>query len=158
MHIYICDHICLSRNISDCQKEILTTWSSANTPENSDLKIGTLANCKNLPEDSNPQAELPLEQMPLTYQTLIDRIIQPRCLKCHNANSDDLEAAGILFYPYEQIVSRVNLWEAPGAQSKVVEFLTRTDDERMPPPEDSNPLSIEEISFFTRWIDAGKPQ
>jgi hypothetical protein len=49
-------------------------------------------------------------------------------------------------------------WQAPGVSSKVIESVTRTDGEVMPPPETKDKLNESEIQFVIKWIDAGKPE
>lgn len=142
--------------LSDCNKAILTKWSQLGSPETSNEKVGDLAECKGVTPP--PETDLPIEKMPLTYQTLLTKVLQPKCLKCHNPDYEDVEAAGILFYPYSEITKRPRLWSAPGAKSKMVRVLTKDDETRMPPPEDGAQLSNEEIQFVIKWIDAGAPQ
>lgn len=143
--------------LSDCNKAILTKWSQLGSPETSNEKVGDLAECKD-GQVVPPETNLPIEKMPLTYQTLLTKVLQPKCLKCHNPDYEDVEAAGILFYPYSEITKRPRLWSAPGAKSKIVRVLTKDDESRMPPPEDGAPLSNEEIQFVIKWLDAGAPQ
>jgi hypothetical protein len=146
--------------LSDCAKQILVTWANQNAPETTDILAGSLSACQNLPDaPSTGPGDKPISEMPLTYQTLVSRILQPKCLRCHNDKSEDIEAAGVLFYPYQEILNRPHLWETPGAESKIVHSLTNEDqDEIMPPPQDSGPLSQDEVEFVIRWIDAGKAQ
>lgn len=143
--------------LSDCHKAILSKWAQLGVPEASTAKVGDISECKGQVSPP-PETNLPIEQMPIVYQTLVTKILQPKCLKCHNPDSDDIEAAGILFYPYAEIAKRPRLWSSPGAKSKIVRVLTSEDDSRMPPPEDSAPLSKEEVQFIIKWLDAGTPQ
>lgn len=145
--------------LDDCRKSILAQWVSENAPENSSFKIGDLEACRNLAESiNNPPTPIPLDQAPLNYDTLLTRILQPRCLKCHNPDSDDIEAAGVLFYPYSEILNRSHLWEGPGTQSKIVHSLTDEDEDRRMPKKEDPRLTPEEINFVIRWIDAGIPE
>lgn len=145
--------------LSDCRKAILDSWIQQGAPETTATRVGDLAACKGVAD--NPQEgpeNTPIEQMPLTYQTLMTKILQPKCLKCHSPDSDDLEAAGLLFYPYSEITKRSRLWAGPGKTSKIVRSFTRTDGEQMPPPQDGAPLTPQEVEFVIRWIDAGRPE
>lgn len=145
--------------LSECKKAILEFWVQQGAPEKTTTQVGEIAACKGIGGSPQEGAEnTPIELMPLNYQTLLTKVLQPKCLKCHNPDAEDVEAAGILFYPYSEITKRGRLWASPGATSKMVRVLTREDDERMPPPEDSAPLTPQEIDFISRWIDAGKPE
>ncbi len=144
--------------LSDCGKAILQRWVDIGAPLNSSEKVGSLVVCKgqnSLPPD---QSTIPISQLPVNYQTLLKKVLQPKCLKCHNPDSDDVDAAGILFYPFAEIAKKPNLWSRPGALSKIVRVLTRNNDERMPPPEEGPALEPEEINFIVKWIDAGSPE
>lgn len=143
--------------LPDCDKAVLIKWAQLGVPETSTVKVGDLPECKGVVV-TPPPPEIPIGNMPVTYQTLLTKILQPKCLNCHNPDSDDVEAAGILFYPYSEITKRPRLWSSPGAKSKIVRVLTKTTEDRMPPPEDGNPLSAEEIQFIIKWLDSGAPQ
>lgn len=146
--------------LDDCRKAILEAWADQNAPETSNFKISSLKACEQLPEESTgPPEELPLSQSPLNYQTLLRRVLQPKCIKCHNADSEDLEAAGVLFAPYSEILSREQLWEGPGSTNKLVQTLITEDEEKKMPPttSDTQALTPEEVQYIIRWIDAGKP-
>lgn len=148
--------------LDNCRKQILEVWAENKAPEVTNIKVGTLSECQSLAgDDQSPKEELPLSQMPLNYETLFKRILQPNCVNCHNPDAEDVEAAGILFYPFEEIKDREDLWEGPGASSKMINTLVSTDeDKRMPrpiKPKEFKPLTAEEIDYIVRWIDAGKP-
>jgi len=146
--------------LDDCRKAILEAWAEQNAPETSNFKISSLKACNHLPDDATDTPEdPPLNQAPLNYQTLLRRILQPKCIKCHNADSEDLEAAGVLFAPYSEILSREQLWEGPGSTNKLVQTLiTEDEDKKMPPTtSDTQALTTDEIQYIIRWIDAGKP-
>ena len=163
--------------LSDCKKEILEVWINANAPDSTDIKVSTLARCSSNSgtDTTSPEEEIPLSQLPLNYQTLLTKILQPKCIKCHNPESEDLEAAGILFYPYKEILNRKHLWLKPGESSKIVKSVTpviknkditlNPNDEEdseneklMPPPEKDTPLSPEQIKFMINWINSGLPE
>lgn len=143
--------------LSDCNKAILEVWIQQGAPPTSSTKVGDLPACKTTTGKPSEDNNTPLAEMPLTYQTLMTKILQPKCLKCHNPDSEDVDAAGILFFPFSEITKRNRLWAPPGRDSKIIKVLSRSDETRMPPPEDGAPLSAQEIEFITRWIDAGKP-
>lgn len=140
--------------LNDCQKGLLSVWLSAGAPVEGTEIVGNVAACKGFISGG----ESPIGLMPVNYQTLLTRVLQPRCLKCHNPQ--DKDAGGILFYPYDVLTAagQVERWSKPASLSKVVEMLTKTDQDRMPPPEDGAPLSVDELNFVKAWIDAGRPQ
>lgn len=139
-------------SLTSCQKEILQKWSDLGLPDESTVQVHELKFCQ---QEIAP-VEPPLNQTALTYQNVLKRILAPKCITCHNVK-DTTEASGILFTPYEKIANSRS-WRAPGVTSKIVKVLSRTDEDRMPPPEDGPALSAEEIDFISRWVDAGLPQ
>lgn len=143
--------------LSDCGKAILDSWIQQGAPETTNTRVGDLAACKEV-AGSPQEGNTPIELMPLNYQTLMTKVLQPKCVKCHNPDSEDLEAAGLLFYPYSEITKRSRLWAGPGKSSKIIRSVTRADDEQMPPPSEGAPLTAQEVDFIIRWIDAGRPQ
>jgi hypothetical protein len=147
--------------LSNCQKAILRAWWEGGMADTSDVKVSSLSACADTKEPpSEPPPLGPITQEPLTYQTFLKRILQPKCLSCHNPN-DKSEAAGILFYPYSELQAQQRRFKAPGASSKIVRAVTRDDDDRMPPPPPETniaPLNKDEIAWLIRWIDAGIPE
>ncbi|MBK7891094.1 MAG: hypothetical protein IPJ84_09695 [Bdellovibrionales bacterium] len=142
--------------LSDCRKAILQAWLDAGTPDSSSVQVSSLPACQHAGPGPIEPPLPPLAEAPLNYDTLITRVIRPRCMNCHNPN-DKTEAADTLFFPYSEIAGG-RRWKAPGQTSGIVRILRKTDDSRMPPPEDGPSLSEEEISYIARWIDAGQPQ
>lgn len=143
--------------LSECQKALLDNWVHAGGPEQGSDSVGQVVACKS----TIAAGDIPIDQLPLTYNNLLTKVLQPRCLKCHNSDNPlDPDASGILFFPLDVLNSlgQVDRWLAPGDQSDVVRLLLATDDSRMPPPEDSPALSAAEIDFVKRWIDAGRPE
>lgn len=139
-------------SLSACRIAAVKKWIDLGTPEVSNVKVATLPEC---PANINKGA-VPIQDLPLSYDNLLKVVLQPKCITCHNSQ-DSSDAAFVLFYPYSELANNPQ-WRAPGAKSKVVRMISRTDDARMPPPEVGGPLSPEEIDYFIRWIDAGKPQ
>jgi len=143
----------LSR-LSVCRTAILRKWIDLGAPENSNVMVSSLPECPTTGEGG----DLPISQMPLNYQTLKAKILEPRCLYCHNAG-DTTDAGAILFSPYSQLMQGARRWSSPAKESKVVRLLRTTNlEDRMPPPEDGEGLHEDEIQFIERWIDAGKPE
>ena len=141
--------------LSACQVAALKKWMDLGTPATSTVLVSTLPECQQATVAPPVAVPVPLLNQPLTYQTLLTQILQPRCLKCHNVN-DLSDASAFLFFPYPEIQTDTRDWTAPGAASRVVRMLTRTDEHRMPPPDDSEPLSAEQIQFVIQYLDAGK--
>jgi hypothetical protein len=141
--------------LSTCRTAILRKWIDLGTPENSSVMVSSLPEC---PSHGGDGGDLPINQMPLNYQTLRTKILEPRCLHCHNVN-DTTDAGAILFSPYSQLMQGARKWSSPAKDSKVVHLSRTTNlDDRMPPPEDGDALQEDEIQFIERWIDAGKPE
>jgi cytochrome c553 len=147
--------------LTNCQKAILRRWWEMGMPEVSDERVSSLAACANANtpgEGSQPPPSGSMANEPLVYDTFLKRIVQPKCIVCHNPKERS-QAAQILFYPYSEILNQKQRFQPPGASSKIVHDVTRTDDERMPPPESKiPPLTQEEVDWLIRWIDAGIPE
>jgi hypothetical protein len=144
--------------LSDCQKAIVKAWVDQ-TPNT----VGEIQVCKNSGPGTTPELPvIPIELLPLNYETLKTKILLPKCVLCHNSSGEDWDAAQIPFTSFAEITSGEysNYWSAPAANSKVIEEVTETDGEIGMPPPDSKvqPLTPEEIDFIVRWIDAGKPE
>lgn len=140
------------RTFSNCRTAVLKKWIDMGAPENSTVMVASIPEC---PQGSPPI--IPIGQAPLTYKTLYERILEPKCLSCHNPQ-DNTDAGAVLFYPYSELVNG-RKWNSPAQNSKIVRLLrSSAPDVRMPPPEAGNPLAEEEIQFVERWIDAGKPE
>lgn len=144
------------RPLSACQKDILAKWAANGFPVSSTVRVLDLPSCA--AANSGPPVNQPILSMPLNYQTLTTQILQPKCLHCHNANSSDPDASQYLLYPFAKMAAHVNLLGVDSAHSKLYRIVSRTDDERMPPPEDSAALSAEQQEFIKRWLDVGHPE
>ena len=142
--------------LTDCQKDILLEWIRLGTPDTSNSKVTDLPACKQgLP--SKP-IEQPILELPLNYKTFAEKILQPRCLHCHNEKSGDLDASQYLLYPYSELIAHKKLFGSDSAHSKLYKIVSRDDEERMPPPKDSAALASDELEFIRRWLDAGYPE
>ena len=142
--------------LGDCQKDILQEWVAEGMPDTSTHKVSDLPHCQQ--GTPPPATTTPILEMPLNYQTFNSQILQPKCLHCHNANSGDPDASGILLYPYNALTAHRNLLGPDSSHSKLFTLVSRTDEDRMPPPEDSAPLTTDQLEFIKRWIDAGHPE
>lgn len=94
---------------------------------------------------------LPLSQLPATYSNLKERILQDKCIRCHNpdkARADvDLSEYSKLF-DYSEYFSLITEAGNPEGSS----LYTEVSSGNMPP---RNPLSKEEVEFVKRWIQEG---
>lgn len=143
--------------LTDCQKALLKKWVDMGMPEHSDEKTGSLPACKG--QDPNRVVDTtPIEQMPLTYQTFLKKILQPRCLQCHN-EKDKSDASRVLFFPFAKIKERAGWFNKKGHDSKLYKVVVREDEDRMPPPDSNVPaLTKQEAEFIANWIDMGSPE
>ncbi len=142
--------------LTDCQKDILNEWIRLGMPSTSSSKVTDLNSCKQ-GTPIQPAAK-PILEMPLNYQTFVEKILQPKCLHCHNEKSGDLDASQYLLYPYAELIAHKKLFSTDGAHSKLYKIVSRNDDERMPPPKDSAALATDEQDFILRWLDNGYPE
>jgi Planctomycete cytochrome C len=142
--------------LDDCRKSILRTWFEMGMPDSTERKVSDIASCKSgFP--TNPMPPKPILEMDLNYETLVTQILQPDCLHCHNPKSNDVDAAEILLFPYSELMAG-RIIGIDASRSKFYKMIVRTDEERMPPPEDGAPLSAEKIEFVRRWLEAGHPE
>jgi hypothetical protein len=147
--------------LTDCQKALVKNWA-----EGTSKVVSEVVECKSVasPVVVPTLPIIPIELMPLNFQTLKTKIIEPKCLHCHNPKGEDWEAALVSFETYADLTSGeyAKYWKAPAADSKVFEEITynhETEDDGMP-PKDSKTARVtkEETDFIVRWIDAGKPE
>lgn len=148
--------------LTACQKALVKNWANATAQ-----RAGEIAECKNAAPGTTPELPVvPIELMPLNYDTLKTKILLPKCVICHNVEGrkGEEKAARILFVPYAQIKfgTSAKMWKAPAQKSKVYDEVTYhfgQEDDGMPPNDSGmKKLTTEEIDFIARWIDAGKPE
>ncbi len=142
--------------LSTCEIKLFEKWVNLGAPESSPEKVSTIPECQSL---APPSPLIPIELMPLTYETLVTRFLQKKCLMCHNPKGDDFDATEYLFYPYEEIDNNIKWWTGPGETARIVRKINGQSENPMPPM-DSNiePATKEEVDFIIRWINAGRPQ
>lgn len=148
-------------SLGDCQKLILKAWLEQGAPEVGTVTVGSLGGaCQQAPlEPVTPVDNLPILLKPLNYETLYQRIIQPKCLHCHNSGpTGDFDASLYHLSPFEDFVKEKNMLNVDPTQSKFMSVLTNDDDSRMPPPDDGPRLSEDEIAFVKKWLEAGFPE
>ncbi len=105
-----------------------------------------------------PPDQQSILDMPLNYETFRVKILEPRCLHCHKDGATDPNASETFLFPYSELASHPKLFGMGSADSRLFKMVSRTDDRRMPPPEESGPLSAAEIEFIKRWVDGGHPE
>lgn len=146
--------------LDSCQKDLFLKWLELGAPENSDFPLANVSSCNYLlkPPTDVP-VEPPIAQLPLNYKNIYEQILRPKCVKCHNPDHES-DASTILFFPYNEISEAPRRWKSPASESKIIRSVTRTDQDRMPPPppEGAEPLTSQELEFLSRWIDAGVPE
>ena len=158
--------------LKGCEKELLRKWVDLGAPENSDVAVSEVQDCKDLitpitpttpvvPPTPPPQV-VPILLMPLNYNSLHERILKAKCLNCHTPPAPgapvDVDAPESFFDTYANLMKVEKIWSAPAAQSKVYKEITDKDD-GMPPPESKiTSLTDDEVEFIRRWVDAGKPE
>lgn len=144
--------------LNACQVDLVKSWLNQGAPENSEILVSSLPSCdKNL-----NGGEKNILEMPVNYQTLNTKILQPKCISCHNENSGS-DAAFSPLYPYQELAGRRNLIGRNSATSKFVKILASNTESRMPPFADDsgNPLealTADELEFVKRLVDAGFPE
>jgi cytochrome c553 len=150
--------------LSACQKAILNKWVELQTPRTSTVSVASLPECAVARAILELPVAAPLQpgiraigDEQVNYQTFLARVLTPKCLKCHSVDSTS-KAKDILFFPYSAITSRARLFAPPGASSRFVRLVTRTDNGRMPPLDDGEGLDQDQVAFVIKWIDAGTPE
>ncbi len=138
--------------LENCQKDLYQKWVDLGMPETTTHTVAEVQSCRDV--IGNPPNVTPILLMPLNYQTLNSKILQPKCLLCHSPSG---EAKDLTFYPYNEL-AKLKEWNAPAISSAVVDEIMNKED-GMPPPETKlGSLTDDEVEFVKRWIDAGKPE
>ena len=153
--------------LKPCQAALVKAWAAGSTKT-----VGDISECKNLSPSKDPDLIiLPIELMPLNYETLKTRILLPKCVLCHYSGNSDLENEGTFadFTTYESVVKseytvgdgthseQIKYWSSPGAKSKIHSEVVA--EEGMPPLKSKlSKLTAQEVDFIDRWIDAGMPK
>lgn len=138
--------------LTACQKDLYDKWVDIGSPETTNHTVSEVASCRDV--IGTPPDLTPIFLMPLNYQTLNSKILQPKCLLCHSSSGEEKDLS---FYPYSELI-KLKEWDAPAAQSSVLDEMMNKED-GMPPPESNlGSLTDDEVEFVKRWIDAGKPE
>ena len=96
------------------------------------------------------------------YARDVQPILTAHCAGCHNAddaaNGFRADAFAHVIEPVDDEFALVNgptLLPGRGAESRIVRLMTGEDQPRMPPEDDADAVSPEEIAVVRAWIDAG---
>lgn len=91
--------------LSVCQQALFIKWMDSGIPQTGSVLVAQVPECANESGDAPkpPAPPHPLPDEPLNYQTLLTRILQPRCLRCHNATSRS-GAREVLFGTYAELM------------------------------------------------------
>ena len=95
-------------------------------------------------------------EVPPTFSNLKEAIFEPRCVKCHSPTG---KARHFPFGSLEDFLSGPEpliVLNDP-LRSRLYIAISRTDEDRMPPPGKGDPLSSEEIDYIRLWIENGAP-
>ena len=125
-------------SLSNGQRELLAAWIRAGAPE-------------------NPEPEPTPEPLKPYFTSIKAKIIDRRCIVCHSTGG---AASGVPLGTLKEILDSPRELVLPGNpdESGLIIAVERTDKKRMPPPENGNPLSQEEISVLRKWIENGAPE
>jgi hypothetical protein len=94
--------------------------------------------------------------VPPTFAILKKVIFEPRCVKCHSSTG---KADKVPFETIQDFLVGVRPLVIPRdpLHSPLYLAITRTDEDRMPPPKKGDPLSAEEVDYIRLWIENGAP-
>jgi hypothetical protein len=140
--------------LNACQKALLHKWSDLGTPDTSTITVASIPECQNAGGGViNPVPVIPISQMPLNYNTILTKILQPKCTMCHSSTGT---MPDIQFFPYTTLLLKSSKWLAPGKSSTTYQVCAQ---KTMPPKSSGiSALTAEELSVLANWIDAGKPE
>lgn len=95
-------------------------------------------------------------EVPATFANCKRLIFEPKCVSCHSPTG---KADNVPFGTVQDFLDGPKPLVIPGdpLHSPLYIAITRTDEDRMPPPKKGNPLSEEAIAYIRRWIENGAP-
>ena len=131
-----------SGSLSSGEAALLSAWIKAGAPEYAPGPI------------PSPTPEEPLKPY---FNSIKKKIIDRRCIVCHSAGG---AASGVPFTSLKSMLDspREIIIPKNPDESGLIIAVERTDNKRMPPPENANPLSQDEISVLRKWIEDGAPE
>ncbi len=146
------------KSLSNCDKAALQWWLNATA---SDRKLyKEIAACSPKQPLPSPSPQNPADETwtdgPLNFATFKEKIVEPKCLKCHSSEKAketvletylDFKFKGLFILPIEQ--NALYFLVSPGAEDK-----------KMMPPRTSTiaPLTEKELSYLKRWLEVGAPE
>ena len=97
------------------------------------------------------------ETLKPSFVSIKKNIIDRRCLSCHSSGGN---AGSVRLTSREEILNspRELVLLGNAEESGLMIAITRNDDKRMPPSNQGNPLSNEEIEIIRKWIKNGAPE
>lgn len=109
-------------------------------------------------KDGAPNGEgPPPEVLKPNYESIKKNLFALKCLRCHSQGG---AAERVPLDDYKKILDSPREIVIPGnpEESGIIIAVTRTDDKRMPPPDVSDALSIDQIKVLNEWILKGAPE
>src|SRR5262245_1077080 len=91
-------------------------------------------------------------QESVEFQRDIRPILSNKCFKCHGPA---LQEAGLRLDDRDRATRRKVILPGKPGESKLIERISRDDDERMPPPDASERLTPAQVSLLRKWIENG---
>jgi len=100
-----------------------------------------------------------IPENPLIYQHIVDRILDKKCVKCHNPNKIKGE---LLITSLEDLLQggesgNTIIPGMPEDSELIIRVQLPPEDEDHMPPEGEKPLTASEIQILKRWISLGTP-
>ena len=93
----------------------------------------------------------------LDYNRDIRPLLSKACFRCHGPDEAKREAKLRLDIREEALAKDAIVPGDPNASELILRITSEDPDEIMPPPEDGDPLSAEEIALLTQWVKSDAP-
>ena len=131
--------------LSQRQREVLSAW----------IQVGG----RKLPADGSDAPVEPSPELKPTFSSIHALILQPKCVRCHRADSDS-QAKEMPFTTYEEIRNHpryvVNPDNPEEGESLLTAVLRAGANKPMPPPDSGiSPVKPEELLIIEEWIRRG---
>lgn len=108
------------------------------------------------PGQTSPAPAPSVGDLQPTYASISANIFQPKCIGCHTAP----KVAGKV-YPLGDLAGILQadnaLTQKDAVHNKLIGAVTRTDEDRMPPPKRGDALTQSEVEILKQWISLGCP-
>lgn len=126
-------------SLTSGQMGLLRSWIQAGAPE-----FG----------QTQPSLDEPLQP---NFLSIRNKVFEVRCISCHSISGS---ASGIALGSLRELLDSPRDLLIPGNpdESGLIISLTRSDDRRMPPPENSAALPESELTVIRKWIEIGAPE